>query len=838
MKNIIGIKHTNTLKPLKLHKINSNFHINKPSLFGEKTQDDYKIQKKSTLSFNKKQNHRSFFLNLLKKRNLIKKILKKEISIERVIELFSKDNNLRTSIENKEIGIYLSNKIDFFKKIKEEDGWSKLDKVINICHLKKYINDDIIINYEEKESKVFLLLKGKIGIYKPIFVEKTMALKEFLQILNSIENKENNFTKYNRIKEKNKENSLDISFYEKMNNNEGVMLQFFDFLLEDYEKIGNISEGQLFGAKIYENKNKNNISDKTIKSEKESIVVFFEIEEFRKILKRYEGKKYIKEIEKFKDDFAFFKFFSDEKIIDIFKKLSTKTLYKDEYLYKQNDIDDKIYFILKGKFKMYSSISFNWLIEYLDYIKDSKTNLIYHLIKKLPKNKEECKELFEEIKNKVIKSPMIYETTSSIDKINEKLNENCIYGVKKEEEDINNAKVLFKINIKEIKSGDMVGMEDSLEFKNRYCSVKCISNVGEVNYISIFDLMKIIKIYNNENNYMNNHLLEFNSKLKFMLYQQIIKDVQNLENKLTSEFDNKYNDLIKPNDNNKSLNQKNLSIAAIKVKGFKYDIKEVFDKSIPIFPNIKKSNKENIFEKNLLLLNNLLGSPSKKTRRIFKYKKTKSKPILTLSNPNTFSINSENNNKEYSTLHKSERNLTEQLITYVSRKKNDISLSTNVTNNLNNPIDNFNHSKNSIFRKKMRLNYNRFIKNQTIQNYLNSFDAKEANNNKKNNLYQNFNYLKEKKINNYLLNSSPLSESKNGRNDKFNYTYEGKKRNCKSMKNIKNNKMHKDCIESILNEKFGQINKKYYLGNHFKNRLDTEKKKFNLIHYKDYFNKI
>ena len=138
----------------------------------------------------------------------------------------------------------------------------------------------------------------------------------------------------------------------------------------------------------------------------------------------------------------------------------------------------------------------------------------------------------------------------------------------------------------------------------------------------------------------------------------------------------------------------------------------------------------------------------------------------------------------------------------------------------------------------MRLNYNRFIKNQTIQNYLNSFDAKEANNNKKNNLYQNFNYLKEKKINNYLLNSSPLSESKNGRNDKFNYTYEGKKRNCKSMKNIKNNKMHKDCIESILNEKFGQINKKYYLGNHFKNRLDTEKKKFNLIHYKDYFNKI
>ena len=63
---------------------------------------------------------------------------------------------------------------------------------------------------------------------------------------------------------------------------------------------------------------------------------------------------------------------------------------------------------------MYSSISFNWLNDYLDYIKDSKTNLIYHLIKTMPKNKDECIDLVEELKKKVIKSPMIKENISNI----------------------------------------------------------------------------------------------------------------------------------------------------------------------------------------------------------------------------------------------------------------------------------------------------------------------------------------------------------------------------------------------------------------------------------------
>ena len=51
-----------------------------------------------------------------------------------------------------------------------------------------------------------------------------------------------------------------------------IMKQYLDFYLEDYEKVGKIEEGQLFGAKI--NEYHNIISDKAIKSEKESLLIF------------------------------------------------------------------------------------------------------------------------------------------------------------------------------------------------------------------------------------------------------------------------------------------------------------------------------------------------------------------------------------------------------------------------------------------------------------------------------------------------------------------------------------------------------------------------------------
>ena len=840
MKNITERKREILIK--HLNSSNAIMQKKKLSIKQGISQDNISLDKR-TNSFKKTYNHRSYFLNLLKQRVLRKKNLKEEITYEQLIELLSKDPSTRTNTEVKEIGLNLSKYYKFFKEIKEEYGFPKLDKVINICHLKKYINDDIIINYEEKQDKVFLLLEGNLGLYKPKFVEKMMTPVEFLEVLNYIENKENNHSKFNRVKQKNEENSVDFSLYERMNNNDPIMNQKIYVFLEEYVKIDEYSAGQIFGAKLNDKKNNlYDVSHFSIKSEQNSILIYFDIDEYRKISKKFEQKKFKIEIEKFKNEFPFYKYFTDDKIISILKILSTKTIFKDEYLYKQNDISDNVYFVTQGKFNMYSSISFNWLTEYLDYIKDSKTNIIYHLIKRMPKNKEEYNTLIEELKTNAIKSPMTKRFISHIEKINEKEKEKSIFGVKNEEENLNDSKTLFKLNIKNIKKGDMVGIEDSIEFKNRYCSVKCVSDIAEVKYISIYDLIKVIKIYNGDNNYMNNHLLEFISKIKIMLYQQIIKDLRHLEKKLTFEFDTKYNDLINPNNESKSNKEQDRTIAAIKVKGFKYDIKEVFDKSIPIFPDYKRPTSENYFLKNQLILKNLMGSPKKKDKRTLKFRQKTSKPLLYLDERNTFFFNSEKINRAISNTERIEKTLSyNNYLTEKTMRKCDNSMSTNFTYSINN-LKTIGEKRKG---RKMKLSYTNILKNKAIQNYLASPESLKRK--KKNYL----NYNKTTMNNLIIFNSSPSYETnKKSRNfflkdnksidtnNKSDSIYIDKKK-YQSLKYINNDKrINAECIEFILSEKFSKANKKYYLGNQFKNKLDKEKKKFNLIHYKQYFNKF
>ena len=793
------------------------------------------ILKKNTISFDFHQSHHKFFQNILRERNIRKKKLKNQITKDKIIKLLSMEPCLRTSQDNREIAIFLSHNYDFFKKIKEEAGIGKLDKLTSILYLSNYNDSEIVINYGEKLNRVFIVMQGSVNVYTPIYIEKMMTPNDFLKILSHIENKQNDYNKSNRIKEKNRENSLDITSFENMNPKEDIMRRNFVFYVEELKKIDSYTEGKAFGEEITEDKN-NNINNNNIivKCNEESKILYYDIEECKRISKKYEEMKFKKEIEKFKSEFPFFKYFNDDKIMEIFNSISTKTLFKDEYLYNQNEKADKIFFIIKGKFNMYSSISFNWLIEYLDYIRDSKTNLIYHLIKKFPKTANEINDLIDEVQNKVIKSPMIRENLSNIEKIIQKENENYIYGIKTEEESINRVQKIFKLNIKNIKVGDMVGIEDSIELKNRYCSVKCISDVAEVKYISIYDFIKIIKVYKNENYIKNHYLLEYISKIKFMLYQQIIKVTQNVENNLTFQFDTKYDNLI-PNGKILSMKEKNKSVAAIKVKGYKYDIKEVFDKNIPLFPDHKKSESENYYEKNQILLKNLLGSQKKHINRSFKYKQQKSNPKLFLdivnSNCNTISIENLDKLNLNTERKESNRYLAGKFrIPYISKNK-EISLSTNFTINNNNQNNYFTKSKNERGKIKLKSPVNKIIKSQKAIDFFNNqesikiFEEPNISNYKNKNIYKN--KLDIKKFNDIIYNT-PIS----GRTQQI---------NCLSLQsnrfNSSNKRINKECIESILNEQFNKINKRYYLGNQFKNKLDKVKKQFKLIQYKEFYNK-
>ena len=687
-------------------------------------------------------------------------------SYNKIISLLMKEQYNRTKEENKEIGNYLFDKYYNFRLLKEKDE-EKYDIIISICHLKKYLSNNIIINYEDILDKMYFLLEGKISVYKPIFITKLMTPEKFMRFLSLFNNKEN-MNKYNRINDKNKVIISEFNY-----NNKRKLQHFY---VERNKKTGEIEEGQDFGGKIEDIEdiqNDNKISELMLKTEEDSLILFFNLNHYKKILDKIQRKKLKEEVEKFRNNFILFQHFSERKMRDIFKHISSQTLYQDEYLYHQNDNSEYIYFITKGKFCKYVSFSFNWLYDYLNYIKDSTTNIIYHLVNLSPKNDDKYDDLMSELEKKMLLSPMVNEHLSKIEKINEKHLEKYVYGVKLEEEKINNDKNIYRIKMENLGIGDIPGIEDGLELKNRFYSLKCISEIAEVKKIKIEDFLRIIKIYKNDNNYANNHLLDLIAKKKFYLYHQVIKNAQKLESNLTSNFNTKYNNLIENNEKIKSDKDIYLSIAAIKSKGYKYNIKEIFDKEIPIFPKIKKSISENYYERNQMALKNLYKDPTKEAKKLFKFKNQTRNLILTLSNPDYLTSNKSNEKYFFS-----EENFN-------SKKK------------INNDIY---YSPKSILKSKLSISLS-----------TNVSKAKSV--------------KKIKKLKSKILGNK-ISEIKNE---------EKKYENSKNDVNLK--KLKSKCIESLLSEQFGKINKKYYLGNEFKNKLDHAKKRFNLIKYKDYFNK-
>ena len=654
------------------------------------------LKRKTSFISNK---NKLFFSHILSKQNTVE--ANKEYN--NFISLILKEPYNRTIEENKEIGNYLSNKYNTFKFLKNKDE-EKYEIMISISHFKKYSANNIIINYENVLDKMYFLLEGKIISYKRIYIKKLMTKEKFLDILSLIKIKEN-INKYNRVKEKNE----DIITEPKYN----IPKKLRHFFIEENKRTGVIEEGQNFGGEIEDLYNEKKNSNLMFKTEEDSLILVFNLDYYKKILDKIERKKLKQEVEIYRNKFVLFKYFSDIRLKQIYKKLETQTLYKDEYLFHQNDLSEYIYLITKGKFCKYSSFSFNWLLDYLNYIKDSTTNIIYHLIKFFPKNQIEYNNLISALEDKKLKSPMVNEHLSQIEKLEEKYFEKYLYGVKLAEENINNDQNIFRIKLETVGEGDIPGMEDGLEFKNRFYSMKCISDTAEVKRIKISDFIRMIKIDEDENSDFNNHLLSLIAQKKCFLYHQIIKNAQHLEISLTSNFDTKYNNLIEKNEIEKSNKNKFLCIAAIKAKGYKYDIKEIFDREIPIFPKIKKSLSNNYFLKNQTIIKNFYENHNEKNKRLLKFKKQNKNLTLSLSNPN-YLISKENNEKfcfsEDNNKSKIKSNFDKHFPPK-SKNKFNITLSTNFSLNKSNKIKSlktefFNHKIIEKFKNKQKIKEN------------------------------------------------------------------------------------------------------------------------------------
>ena len=670
---------------------------------------------------NETENH----LTLPKKNGRFRKsiIAKRAISKDYISNLLKKNKNQRTLIENHLIADYLNQYFVYFKKIKESDS-SQLEKIVSVLNCEQFNSGENIINYGEDGEKFYIVFSGEVSVYKPVFIEKVLSVFEYYRIMCIL--KQKNYLKYNRIFEKNKYLNINFDKVESFSPDNYYNRQKYCFLFEEEECMGNFKTGFSFGEIALIKRTKRNA---TIRCRTNVECIVIEKNDYNKIMREIEEKRLEIELLKFKLEYRFFEYWTNNMLINLFNCQTHITLTKDQYLYKQDEEADSIYLIIEGSFEEYCYISHAWVNNFLEYIKDSKNNLIYKLEVCKPKKEKDIHDMFDICKQNEMSSPFIYKNIRPNPIHISNIKEENIVDVKKKEDNLyNNPLKLFKVKIRDINIKTEIGIVDSFECKKRFTFVKCVSQKAKVSKVKIYELIKIMA-YNREEN-LRKIMMDLIAEKKSLFSEHIKKYI--LINTLTNEkdFEGKYKIILdknsktndknklkklnlltnKPNNINNVINRnsyKNNSFNKIRIindQNLMYKI-EGKNNDLNIKMKINKESFKNI--KNFFKINSIAKSQNfspKTLRTIDSYSHKKSLSNYNLINSNFKTIEDKKNSNLFLT-HKKFNSRNFFFKNYINKTeaktdskksyiKNNLSLKSNISN-ANSPFSPIN--KNKIF---------------------------------------------------------------------------------------------------------------------------------------------
>ena len=683
---------------------------------------------------------------------------------------------------------YLSKNYQYFQNIKG-DSKLKVENLAKIARIKICYPGESIIRYGEIGDKFYVVMEGKIQIYKPMYEGVQMTPNEFIKYMNNIQLIEKDEDKYSRLKEFNKNKNFDLDKYMNYAPNTNVMNTKRDVFIEKLELMGSYGEGFSFGELSLIRNEKRNATIKCSNEDNNKYTVLLSIgkESYNRALKEYQEKKLLKDIENFIKTYPFCKNFTKENMISLFNCLNKINLEKGEYLFHQNDEDTNLYFITNGKFEVYTEISLNWLNKFMEYTINIKDNILGHLYMQRPKKYSDVTDIIKIIKQKKMKSPMIFHELDLWEKVQKKINENNLMGLKFDEEKVNDDKNVYKIKVQYIDKPELLGIENSFEFKNKFYTVKCLEDNGEIKYIKINDFLKII---------MNMKLKDFNYLIDIVLEKknifakQIINSMKTIEYKIISNLEMKYELLLNSNnkfpkevEKNGNEEDNNKICSLIKFKGYKSGLSDILDEDTNILDkkpsDIIKSflYKHKEPSKNAIKLN-------KKRELIDFVFSNKTKKI---KNEKDIYKNNEENLFKLKTIMKNNNNCSSNIKKFNSTQSNisDFLLSNNSINNISAIKSNSNcnsiKNDNSIFNNSST-HEQKFQNSFLINSYFIYKKQKLSNINK--------NQIKVSNQSNYLTYvNSKLNGNKN--NHKL----------LKSMNNIDDNEKSKLIKSAILNKK-------------------------------------
>ena len=640
---------------------------------------------------NNNMNNNEQIKNKLKKRKEIfyetNSLEKYDKRINTIKKILLKKTSKRTLNENRILLNYLIENFNYFKNIQKERDEKELFYLSSALKLEFFHANKRIITYGEEGDKFYLILNGKVALFKPKLKSKKMTIEDYLNFALKYNNK-NGRSRFEKMVELNKDLKIDYFLLNKSLPNSPILKQEKIFEIIEDELFGTFSNGFTFGETALLNKSKRNA---TIKAITDTECLTLNQEDYQKIIGNVENNRLFKKFLIFKKNYSFFEFWDFYQCTKIFNFLKEITLTKGDYLYKQNEISDCIYLLKSGTYEIFSLISYGWVKKYLDYIVNSKYNLmrsLYNIGYVLSEKDTDL--LFQSLFKKIEKSPCIYNPNKLTDKVIDNFNENNYLDIFNKNQEIKDDCNLFKMLIRITDQKEILGVEDSFYLKQRFCCVKVISENAIAEKIYLNDLFQVMNMNSNEE--YRKKVLELVANKKSFLYNQLVKNIKYKMNFLNEKYNLNYSNRSKIK--KKILNQ-------INDKQTDFILEKV---------NNNQEIKEKILSDNN---NNIFLSPPQKENKYKNLKKLRLSVINSLSTLNkyqdestTYRISSSQNKetpiKLFDTINKSLTLLDDYYYNSSSKKINNNNLDTKKEIKNGNSINNTLMTE--IFNKPFKIN--------------------------------------------------------------------------------------------------------------------------------------
>ena len=439
--------------------------------------------------------------------------------IDEIIFILKKQKKERTHKDIKLLNDYLTTNLQYFKELKNKSDPFQYEKTLYVLKYEEVRQGKNIVTFGEDGDKCYIVLEGAIAIFKPIYVTKKLTLREYIFYLKELDRKDPTKLARERIMEKNNHIEADVLSLLNDNplkiNNEDKLNIFTEY----FEKIFEAKEGFSFGESALLHKQKRNA---TVRAEKFCKLIYIDKYDYNRVLKEIEKKKIDESIKKFVKKFNFFTTWGYANLNKLFSYMTDLQLFKNEFLYKQNEDSEYIYFCIEGTYEIYSLISFGWKKEFIKYISNSDSNFFLKIDPTKRMGELRLLRIVNKIKDIVPKSPMM---SSEFDfgKFNIGLIEqnNIEELIITKDKKFSNPYDIFKITMNNLDSSGILGLIEAIEFKKRFTSIKVKSKEASLKRIKVIDFLKVL-VSNQKDERNDELMLNYICEKKKSLLTQIL----------------------------------------------------------------------------------------------------------------------------------------------------------------------------------------------------------------------------------------------------------------------------------------------------------------------------